>query len=264
MPVQIPSHSAWTNQRLVLVALLHREAVTRFGKYKMGVLWMLLEPLVGVIVLGLLLGPIVGRTAQDMPYPFFLLNGMVIMQTMVGPMTSGMGAIDSNRGLLVFPKVQPFDLLLARFLFELVSSLLSFVVFCIIGLWMGVTLSLASLHILFACFIITWMFGCGLGMILCVGHAYFESVDKIFAFIKRPLVFVSCVLYPLSGLPLLAQNFLLFNPLTHTIELSRKCLFPLYHLSSEVNLLYPAMAAIVALSIGTPLFHHHRHNLAQK
>ena len=63
MPVDIPTNSAWTNQRLVLSALLHREAVTRFGKYKLGVLWLLVEPLTSVIVLGLVLGPIVGRTA---------------------------------------------------------------------------------------------------------------------------------------------------------------------------------------------------------
>jgi capsular polysaccharide transport system permease protein len=263
MPVQIPKNSAWTNQRLVLVALLHREAVTRFGKYKLGILWMLLEPLVSVIVLGLLLGPIIGRTSADMPYPFFLLNGMILMQTFVGPMTSGMGAVDANRGLLVFPKVQPLDLLLARFVFELVSSLLSFTVFCLIGLWVGVTLSLGSLHILFGCFFLTWLVGCGLGLIFCVGHAYFESTDQILAFIRRPLIFVSCVLYPLYGLPNIAQKILLFNPLTHTIEVSRKCLFPLYHVES-VNLVYPAVCAIVVLAIGMPLFHYHRHNLTRR
>lgn len=263
MPVEIPNHSPWTSQRLVLVALLHREAVTRFGQFKMGLLWMLLEPLVSVIVLGLLLGPIVGRTAPDMPYAFFLLNGMVLMQLMVGPMTAGMGAISANRGLLVFPRVQPMDLLLARFVFELVSSLLSFTVFCIIGLWLGITLSLGYLHLLLASFIITWLLGCGLGMILSVGFAYFQSVEKIFAFVKRPLIFVSCVLYPISGLPRIAREILLFNPLAHTIEVSRKCLFPLYHVQG-VNLIYPSMAAIVVLAVGMTLFHHHRHNLSQR
>lgn len=263
MPVEIPNHSPWKNQRLVLVALLHREAISRFGQFKMGLLWMLVEPLVSVIVLGLLLGPIVGRTAPDMPYAFFLLNGMVLMQTATGPMNMGMGAINANRGLLVFPKVQPMDLLLARFLFELVSSLLSFTLFCLLGMWMGVTLSLGYLHLLFAAFIITWLLGCGIGMILSVGAAYFQSVEKIFAFVRRPLIFVSCVLYPLDGLPNVAQQILLFNPLTHTIEVSRKCLFPLYHVQG-VNLVYPALVTIVVLAVGMTLFHHHRHNLSQR
>ncbi len=263
MPVQIPINSAWTNQRLVLVALLHREAVTRFGKYKLGVLWLLVEPLTSVIVVGVVLGPVIGRTAPDMPYAFFLLNGMILLELLTGPMTAAMGAIKANQGLLVFPKVQPLDLLLARFVFEFGSAVFSFVVFCLIGMWVGVSLSLGSLHVLLACFVITWLMGCGLGLILAVTSTYYESVEKAYAFIRRPLIFVSCVLYPLYGLPESLQRILLYNPLAHTVEMSRKTLFPLYHVG-DINLTYPAICAIVLLAIGMPLFHHHRHNLSHR
>jgi capsular polysaccharide transport system permease protein len=263
MPVQIPRRSPWTNQRLVIGALLHREAVTRFGHYKMGILWMLLEPLISVIVMGLLLGPLVGRTAPDMPYAFFLLNGFVLLQTFTGPLTSGIGAISSNMGLLVFPKVQPLDLLIARFLFELCSSITAFVFFSLVGMWFGIHLSLGFLHILFASFLITWLAGCGLGLIMSVGAAHFQSVDKIVGFLKRPLLFLSCVLYPLYNLPEAARKFLLYNPLVHTIELSRKALFPFYHVGT-VNLTYPAAFAIVLFAIGICLFHNKRHFLTQR
>jgi capsular polysaccharide transport system permease protein len=263
MPVQIPARSPWTNQRLVLWALLHREAVTRFGRYKVGVLWMLVEPLISVIVIGLLLGPIVGRTAPDMPYAFFLLNGFVLLKTFGGTMTAGIGAISSNSGLLMFPKVRPLDILLARFLFELATSILSFTVFCIVGIWMGISLSVDYLQILLATFVLTWLLGCGIGLILSVGAAYYNSVEKIAAFIKQPLLFISCVLYPLYNLPGIAQQVLLFNPLVHTIELSRKSLFPLYH-TGDVNLLYPTLAAIAFLAIGICLFHNHRHFLTHR
>ena len=263
MPVPIPKRSPWTNQRLVLGALLHREAVTRFGQYKMGVLWMITEPLVGVVVMGLLLGPLVGRTAPDMPYAFFLLNGFVLLQTFAGPMTQGMGAINSNQGLLVFPKVQPMDLLFARFIFELASSILSFTLFCLIGMWYGIQLSLGYLHVLAACFTITWLIGSGLGLMMAVATSYYQSVEKIVAFVKRPLVFLSCVLYPLSNLPHVAQRILLWNPLVHTIELSRKSLFPLYHIG-DVNLAYPAAFAVVVFTIGISFFHNHRHFLTQR
>ncbi len=263
MPVPIPARSPWTNQRLVLWALLHREAVTRFGRYKMGVLWMLVEPLIGVLVLGLVFGPLIGRTAPDMPFAFFLLNGFVLLKTFSGTMMAGIGAINSNMGLLIFPKVRPLDLILARFLFELTSSILSFIVFCIVGMWMGIQLSLGYLHILLATFVITWLLGCGAGFVLSVSVAYFESADKVAAFIKRPLLFLSCVLHPLYYLPGRAQEILLFNPLVHTIELSRKCLFPLYHIS-EVNLLYPTIVAIIFLAIGICLFHNHRYFLTRR
>ena len=263
MPVKIPAHSPWTNQRLVIGALLHREAITRFGQYKMGALWFITEPLVGVIVIGLLLGPIIGRTAPDMPYAFFVLNGLTLLQCFTGPMMSGMGAITSNLGLLVFPKVQPLDLLLARFLFDLTTSLFSFTLFCLVGMWFGVQLSLGFLHILLATFLITWLLGSGLGMIMSVASSEFPSVEKAIAFLRRPLIFVSCVLHPLVTVPNYAQKILLFNPLVHTIELSRKSLFPFYHVAG-VNLLYPTSIAVVVFAFGICLFHNHRHLLSQK
>jgi capsular polysaccharide transport system permease protein len=263
MPVDIPRRSPWTNQRLVIGALLHREAVTRFGHYKMGIVWMILEPLISVIVMGLLLGPLVGRTAPDMPYSFFLLNGFILLQTFAGPLSTGIGAISSNMGLLVFPKVQPLDLLLARFLFELCSSLASFVFFSIVGMWFGVQLSMGFLHILLAAFVINWLAGCGMGLIVAVGAVYFQSVDKVVGFLKRPLLFLSCVLYPLFNLPEEARKILLFNPLVHTIELSRKALFPLYHVEG-VNLVYPAAIAVVIFAVGICLFHNKRNFLTQR
>lgn len=262
MPVSIPNRSPWTTQRLVITALLYREAVTRFGKYRMGALWMLTEPLVGVIVIGLLLGPIIGRAAPDMPYAFFLLNGFVMLQAFTGPMSAGMSAVRTNQGLLVFPKVQPLDLAMARFIFELATSLMSFTIFCLIGMWVGVVLSLAHLHVLLATFVLTWLMGCGVGMILCVGTAYFQSVEKILAFVRRPLLFVSCVLHPLFAMPNFAQKLLLYNPLVHTIETSRKCLFPYYRIG-EANLIYPAAWAVILFAIGLSLFHKHRHFLSQ-
>lgn len=260
MPVRIPKSSPWSSQRFVLGALLHREAVTRFGKYKLGVLWMLTEPLIGVIVLGLLLGPIIGRTAPEMPYAFFLLNGFVLMQTLTGPMTSGIGAISSNKGLLVFPKVQPLDLLLARFIFELGLSTLSFTLFCLIGLWMGIGLSLGQLHLIAAAFLITWMIGSGLGLLMAVGASKVPSMEKVLNFLKRPLIFISCVLHPLSSVPTSIQKILLFNPLVHAIETCRHALFPFYQIKGP-NLAYPASLAIVVFALGICLFHNHRHRL---
>jgi capsular polysaccharide transport system permease protein len=102
-----------------------------------------------------------------------------------------------------------------------------------------------------------------LALTLAVCASRYASTDKIVAFFTRPLLFVSCVLYPLYGLPRVAQEVLLWNPLVHTIEVSRKCLFPLYHVSS-VNLLYPTIFTLIVCSFGICLFHNHRHDLTER
>ena len=262
-PIRIPQRSPWVSQMRVITALFRRETTSRFGKYRLGLFWMLLEPLVSVIFIGLVLGPLAERAVPEIPYAFFLLNGFVFLKLFTGPMSSGINALNANQGLLVYPAVRPLDPFLARFAFELLSSLFAFIIFCIVGLWLGVEISLDRLHLFLACFLLTWLAGCGFGLIFGVMAAHFKEVEKLVPLLQRPLLFISAILIPFSTLPQSAQNVLKFNPLVHTIEISRKALFPYYYIE-RVNLFYPSVVAIVVLAIGLTVFRNNRHFLSQR
>ena len=261
-PIPIPKRSPWVNQILVIRALLHREVATRFGEYRLGFFWMLFEPILGVIIVGVLIGSLGARAVPEIPYPFFVLNGMLLMGLLTGPFSAGVNAINSNRGLLVYPSVRPLDTFIARFIFELLEAVFSFVLFCIISSWIGVNISLANLDLLAACFILTWLTGCGLGLIFGVSAAYFKEAEKIVMVLQRPLLFISAVLFPLAAMPSHIQQYLLYNPIVHTIELSRKALFPYYH-TDGVNLYYPFIVSVVTMAIGITLFHINRQFLTR-
>jgi capsular polysaccharide transport system permease protein len=263
MPVRIPRSSPFTTQFLVIGALMQREIQTKFGAYQLGFIWFFLQPLLGVLVMGILLGPFIGRSAPAMPYAFFLLNGFMLLGLFTAPMTVGMRALQSNQGLLVFPGVRPLDPYIARFVLEFVTTIFVFGIFCAIAMWMGIWISLDQLDILFYCFLLTWMIGCGFGLIFGVAAAYFNEVEQIVPVLQRPLMFISCVIHPAYTLPYSAKEILLKNPLVHTIELSRHALFPLYHLDG-VNLLYPSVFAVSVLAAGLILFRGHSHYLMQR
>ncbi len=237
--------------------------VTRFGKYKLGVIWMLIDPLVSVIILGIILGPLIGRTSGDVPYAFFLLCGFMILRSLTGPISMGIGAMNSNRGLLVFRQVQPIDPFIARFIFELFVTIIAFTTFCVIGAWMGIQLSTAHLWELLGTLVITWLIGCGLGLTLGVLCVKFKEIEKIAAYIQRPLIFISGVLYPISVIPHDYRQMLLYNPIVHTVETSRKALFPNY-IADEVNLVYPSICALVSLTLGLMVYRNNRHFLTQR
>jgi capsular polysaccharide transport system permease protein len=261
--IAIPRHPPWVTQFLVIRALLFREATTRFGKYRLGLFWMLFEPLLGTLVIGLLIGTIAERTVPEIPYPFFLLNGFLLLRLFTGPMGAGMRSAGANSGLLVYPTVKALDPLIARFLFELLTTIGSMILFSSVGMWIGIELSAGALHILLACYLITWLAGCGFGLIFGVAAAYYKEVEKIVQVIQRPLLFVSAVLFPLSAIPQEGQYFLLFNPVVHTIEIARHSLFPYYRVE-QVNLVYPTIFALVVLATGLTLFHNHRHYLSSR
>ncbi len=261
-PISIPKHSPWVTQILVINALFKREVTTRFGQYRLGLFWMLVEPLISVIVIGVLIATIAGKTVPEIPYAFFLLLGKLMLNVFKGSMSTGVRAIGSNLALLVYPTVQPLDTFIARFLYELVMSLIAFVLFSVVGMWLGITLSLANLHIVLVCFLISWLMGCGLGLIFGVASAHFKEVDKFVMLLTSPLMFISAVIFPLSALPTAYQQVLLYNPLVHTIELSRNALFPHYAIDAE-TLTYPLMVSIVVLATGLMLFRGNRNFLSQ-
>lgn len=256
-PIPIPKHPPWRSQFLVIRALFSREVATRFGEYKLGFFWMLFEPLAGVIIVGFVVGSLAARTVPEIPYAFFLLNGFLLLKLFTGPLMCAVNAMSSNQGLLVYPAVKPIDPFIARFMFHLVTIAFSFTLFCIIAAWLGVSLSLGHLEVLAAGFLLTWLIGCGLGLIFGVMAAHFIEMERVVPFILRPLIFVSAVLYPTSELPNHVQHLLFFNPLVHTIELCREALFPHYSVN-EANLTYPTVCAIVMLSTGLIMFQFNR------
>lgn len=263
MPVTIPRRNPWVTQFLVIGALIQRDVQTRFGKYQLGFFWFFIEPLISVLVIGLLLGSLIGRTAPAMPYPFFLLNGYMLLKLFTGPMNAGVGGMKSGVGLLVFPNVRPIDTYIAKFLFELVTTMVVYTTFCCVAMWIGIELSLDRLDIVLASFFLTWLSGCGMGLILGIAAARFNELEKVLPVIQRPLIFISCVLHPAYTLPHSAKDYLMWNPLVHGIELCRNALFPLYHIEG-IRLGYLCTFAIVSMGIGIVLFRSHSHLVTKR
>ena len=249
MAIRIKEQSAWRSQVLVIKALLQRELITRFGKYKLGAVWIFLDPLMQVLILGVVLGPLLGRASADIPYPFFLICGYMLLSLLTGPITSSLNAITANQGLLVFKKVKALDPFIARYIFELFTALLALTAFCIVAYWSGwVEISLEHIPKAAVCIAITWIIGCGLGLQAGIASLKYQELEKVIGYIQRPLLFVSAVVFPLNAIPPQYAKYLLYNPLVHTIESIRMCLFPTYH-SEGVNLYYPAAWALCSITL---------------
>ncbi len=264
MLIKVQKQSPWREFSNVIRALLVRELKTRFGKYNLGFLWLLLEPLTSVLIIGLLLAPIRGKENDDMPYAFFLLCGFMLLKTLTGPMMSGLNAITANQGLLIFRQVEPIDAFIARFLFDITTSLFSFVTFCLVGAWIGIPISGGHIFEAFYCFIPIWLTGSGLGIMLGIQALKFKELEKIVGFAMRPLLFLSCILFPLSSIPLAYQHYFLYNPLVHCVEYLRQSLFPDTYPVPQVNLIYPSLVALISASLAIMTYRNNRHYLKQR
>lgn len=92
-------------QQAAVKALFLREIKTRFGKYRLGYLWAVLEPAAHLLVLLTIFGFIMHRTMPDISFPVFLLNGLIPYFLFSNIATRSIGAIEANQGLFNYRPV---------------------------------------------------------------------------------------------------------------------------------------------------------------
>ncbi|USG62799.1 ABC transporter permease [Sneathiella marina] len=212
----------------VVGALTMRELQTRYGRDGLGYLWALLEPLVLLVVLYLGF-TLLGRTQHaGMDLVPFLAAGIVTftsIRTTVGRLSS---AIESNRGLLIYPHVTPLDTMIARAVLETATFIVVFIII-IGGAWLidlssfpsdafGIVTALSAAM----CLAFSW------GMVqwgLCV---IWPTFDKLTTVLWRILLWTSCVFYTLDDVPLQFRHYLELNPIVNIIELLRSAFFSGY------------------------------------
>ncbi|MDF2095190.1 ABC transporter permease [Aquibaculum arenosum] len=215
-----------TVQGRVIYALILREMQSRFGRSNIGYLWALVEPLllVGVFTLGYVA---IGRRSppQGMEFLPFLATSIIAYLSMRNIASRMSSAIESNRSLLLFPQVTPFDLMLGRLLLETATFIAVFVV--IIG--GGVILGFASPpdrpFLLLVTVIYTALLGAGIGMLLGAITMNFPWVDHFMRPTWRLMLWISGIFFTLKQLPMSVQDILVWNPILHVIELMRAAYF---------------------------------------
>lgn len=240
-------------QQAAVKALFLREIKTRFGKYRLGYLWAVLEPAAHLLVLLTIFGFIMHRTMPDISFPVFLLNGLIPYFLFSNIATRSIGAIEANQGLFNYRPVKPVDTIIARALLEtLIYSGVYIILMCVVGM-LGEEISITSILTL----VLTWsllvIFSFGIGLVFMTLGKTFPETEKFLPIMIKPLYFISCVMFPLHAVPKDYWPYLLWNPLIHVVELSRESVVTGY-ISEGVSLDYLAFCALIALFIGLSIY----------
>ncbi|WP_444914617.1 ABC transporter permease [Microbulbifer sp. TRSA007] len=217
--------SVWQIQRDVIYALLVREMKTRFGKWRLGYAWMLLEPSLHIMVLVAVFSFLKDEFYPGVPTPLFMLGGIAPFLFFNHCVQKGLAAVASNRGLFNYRQLRPFDAVLSRVLLELVIYLATLVVLMVVFAWFGVSTSFNNFILFTATNILFFFFCLGLSLVLCVLGERFPEVAKVIPMLIRPLYFLSGVFFSLEQVPKEYHVYLVWNPLLHVIELNREALF---------------------------------------
>lgn len=237
-------------QSEVIHALVLRETRTRFGAYRMGYLWALLEPALMILTFFVLfrIGKRGAPTGMDVFD--FIATGIIPYNLFTSSVNRVADSISGNKALLFYPHVLPIDLALARALLELVTH-------------SGVFLALMAAHAVFAQKLtvdqpllviaglgLAGLLGASFGLIFC-GLAQLSSVvERVRGPLIRPLFWVSGIFFTAASLPESIRRGFLWNPVLHCTELVRGGWFTSYEAHADVGYvlhwaLYLALAGLL-------------------
>jgi capsular polysaccharide transport system permease protein len=242
----------------VVFALFIREIKTRFGTYRLGLVWAFLEPMAFVLIISALRsfrssGSLFGGEAYGIPYPLFLTLGYIPFQLFSKLLTQGAAAVNANQGLFNYRQVRPIDAILARTLLEVLVFSGVLLTFIALFWWFGFEATIADPLRLVVVFGLLSLLGGGIGMIICVGQLRFPELGKVVPLLTRPLFFISGLFFSLNDIPTQYHHYLLWNPILHAIELIRNACYHAYNVDS-VSMAYLASIALVTVFFGLAMY----------
>ncbi|HCQ3156019.1 TPA: ABC transporter permease, partial [Escherichia coli] len=230
-----------------------REIRTRFGKYRLGYLWAILEPSAHLLMLLGILGYVMHRTMPDISFPVFLLNGLIPFFIFSSISKRSISAIEANQGLFNYRSVKPIDTIIARALLETLIYVIVYILLMLIVWIVGEYFKITNLLRIMGTWSLLIILSCSIGLIFMIVGRTFPEMQKVLPLLNKPLYFGSCIMFPLHSIPKQYWPYLLWNPLVHVVELSRESVMPGY-ISEGVSLNYLAMFTLVTLFISLALY----------
>ena len=235
-------------------ALLLRELQTRFGQYRLGYLWVFLEPLLTIGIMVVLFGTVMQRTLPGMDYSVFLINGIIPFFMFRTGVTLAISATESNRGLFSYRPVKPIDALLARNILEFLLKFTAYIAFTAAFVWFGYSISFEQIPQLLGYWSLLFIFMLACSLIFIVIGDFSKELNKFLSVFFLILYFLSGILYSIHIIPVEYREYLLYNPLIHIFELMRHAVAPSYSLVPGISLSYFIVWMIISLFIGLLLY----------
>jgi capsular polysaccharide transport system permease protein len=260
VPRQRPVRFQWTR---VLFALIVREMATKFGRSWGGYIWAIAEPLGGILMLTIAFSLTFRKPPLGTNFALFYASGIIPFFLFSKVSNSVAQAIDSNRGLLMYPVVRPLDAVLAKFLTDFLTMfVIGVLLYSGIFLYYRLPLNLDVVAI-FNGFLLMGLIGLGFGTLNCVIHGFWPTWRHIWNVLTKPLFILSGMFYLFESLPPQAQAILWYNPLFHSVGMMRSGFYSGYE-PTFVSPLYVIGLSATCFLVGAYLLRRHRSRLLER
>ncbi len=239
----------WDIQVRVLGALMRRELTTRFGRENIGFLWIMAEPLLFAVLVGVVWRAMKGPTDFGIDIIAFVVTGYIPLVLFRSSMNRGVKSFTANGGLMYHRQIKVLDLLLVRFAIELIGHMMAYV---FIGIILNVLGFFPVPHDL-GFIILGWIYFClfTFSVMLTVASLseLSEVIEKFMPVTTYLMVPFSGAFYLVSTLSPSAADAVLYSPPVHGMEMMRYGVFG-PSTDAQFDYIYPLAISLPILAVG--------------
>lgn len=230
-----------------------RDIKVRYKQTALGIIWVIFQPLVSMVIFTIFFGNLAKIPSGNLPYPLFVLCGLVFWTFFSTALTSASASLIANENIIkkvYFPKV---ILPLSTIVTASVDLAINLVLLFIISLYFKYIPPVQTLGILCIGYVITFLTASGLGLFSSALNVKYRDIRYIIPFFIQIMLFLTPVIYPSSLLKSVNKMIFALNPMTGVIESLRTVI------SGSMNIDYitlgiSAVTSVIIFLIGLVFF----------
>jgi lipopolysaccharide transport system permease protein len=200
-----------------------RDIQVKYKQTVLGFLWAVLQPLLMMMVFTLFFGKVLNAPSEGLPYPVFVLSGLILWGLFSNGMMTAANSMVTNANIIkkiYFPRIIiPFSSILSA----LFDFLMALIVYAMVLIYYQPEINLPLLLLCYpAAIVLSIMAALGPGLLLCALNVKFRDFRYVVPFLIQILLFLTPVIYPVSMLKFEAARYILsMNPMSAAIALFR-------------------------------------------
>ncbi len=215
----------WDIQKRVIGALMLRELTTRFGRENIGFLWIMVEPLLFAVLVGILWRVMKGPEEYGVDIVAFVVSGYIPLVLFRTTITRAINSFTANGSFLYHRQIKILDLILVRFLIELIGHMMAYLFIALTLMVLGFFPAPYDIAYLFIGWGYFSLFTLSVTLIVAPLSEMSEVLEKIMPVTTYLMVPFSGAFYLVGYMHPDAANAVLFSPSVHAMEMMRFGIF---------------------------------------
>lgn len=221
LPLAPNLSSAWRYRHFILSSI-QAEFRTRFGRSKLGALWMIIHPLAQAAIFTLVLAEVMAAKLPEMAnnklaYAIYLMSGLVAWSLFSEIVSRCLTVFIDNGNLMkkmLFPRINlPLIVVGSALINNILLFLAVLLVFALLGHMPSRQIAWIPLLMM-----LTTAFGLGVGLLLGVFNVFVRDVGQVAPVVLQLAFWFTPIVYSPNVVPAYLLPLLRFNPMTMIVQ----------------------------------------------